>query len=122
MTENKRRRRTTVEVEPPEEGIYLDKKFRIMPLDDQQVTLQEYTKHEIKENKEKGIEAGTGYKWMWLSYHSSIPSAIKSYANLRCIRSKTIQELLDNIEEIRNNIDNLFEFKTDGKADKCKCS
>ena len=120
---NQRRRRTKVE-EPEQDGLYLDKKFRIMPLDDLNVELQEYTKHEVKENKEKEIEAGTIHKWTWCSYHGSHKSAIRAYCILRCNRAKNENELMKIIADIHSKIDNLFEFKCDGKAKEkgCKCS
>ena len=119
MTDNKRKRRKTEESEQKPEGIKLDKKFRVIPLDDINVELQEYTKHETKETDEKPSEII--YTWDFTGYYGSIPSAIKAYCKLRCNRAKDTKDLMIILEDIHKNIDNMFEVKTDGKDHDCKC-
>ena len=95
-------------------GIMLDKTFRIVPIDDKNVELQEYTSF-----KDKGEEV----KWNWASrgfYHSTT-SAIKAYCNLRTIRCKTKNDLLTTMEDIHNKIDKFFEISHGCKKEKKDC-
>lgn len=89
------------------EGIILDKKFRIMPLDDRNIELQELITY-----KDKNEEQQT--KWDTKGYYSTIPGAIKSYCRIRTIRAKNMEELLFILENLNNKIDNQFQVHLNG--------
>ena len=96
------------------EGIILDETFRLMPLDDHNVELQEFIDCEDKDGNPKK-------KWHWRSYHNSTENAIKAYRKFRTIRSKTSEELLNVIQDIDNKIDAFIKGKCNGKDHNCKC-
>ena len=70
MTDKLQRRTKKVNAEI--EGIKLDKKFRLMPLDDNNLELQEYISYTDKDKTKQK-------RWQFRSYHGSIPTAIKEY-------------------------------------------
>ena len=114
MTELKRRRRTAIKIDIPEEGLCLDKKFRIMYLDDDNLILEEYVtvqppkKDDVLPEKEK--------RWKTIGkFYGSIPAAIRDYARIRQNRAKNFDELLAIIDDISINIDDLFKVKTKDK-------
>ena len=102
------------------QGIILDEKFRIIPLDDQNIELQEYVEYMSKETNDKPSELTTS--WSPKGYYHSTTSAIKAYCNLLTMRCKNIDELVETLNSINDKIDKLFNFEpTNDKNKNCKC-
>ena len=91
----------------------LDKTFRIVPIDDKNIELQEYTSFK---NKDEEIQ----WSWSCKGYYHSTTSAIKAYCNLRTMRCKNTDELISTMEDIHDKIDKFFGITPDDKTCTCK--
>ena len=96
-------------------GIILDEKFKIRYLDDDNLELQELINVESKDKETEEITINQ--KWEGKGYYRSISSIINAYYRIKQNRCKSIDELLDTMEDLHEKTDNLFKVKTKD----CKC-
>ena len=111
MTEYKRGAKKEV---PEPDGIVLDKKFRIMPLDDKNVELQELITTTAEKATKTRNKGEVYHSWVGKGYYSQMNHAIKAYCNLSVMRTKNMCGLLAIIEELQAKVDNNFTVKVDG--------
>lgn len=105
MTDRPQRRSKRQETE----GVILDKKFRLIPLDDKNIELQELVNYLNKEDVKQT-------EWRWKSYHHTIANGIKEYCNIRTLRAKNMEDLLSILEELHTKIDDQFQVHLNGNS------
>jgi hypothetical protein len=94
--------------------IQINDKYRMVP-DEYNVILQEL--YQIKEGKVAGKHIKAREVWKDKTFHNTVESALKSYANLELKNASSLEDLAKRIEDIKTlikeklNIDKLTALK-----------